>query len=80
MTVIENRLRYKGRHTSRIATGAFVPKSLLNDAADEIERLQKAINDAIDYCYKFEREHEAGHLGIAALIPIQQDLQAAVGR
>lgn len=49
-------------------------------AADEIERLRKAINDAIDYCYRFEREHEAGHPGMGALIPIQQDLQAAVGR
>lgn len=49
-------------------------------AAEEILSLRKAINDAISYCYKFEREHVAGHPGMGALLPILQDLQAAVGR
>lgn len=55
-------------------------RRVVSKAADQIERLTKSINDAINYCYKYEAEHDAGHPGTGALIPMLQDLQVAVGR
>jgi hypothetical protein len=63
----------------------YVPTAeLLGAAAKRIEDLEKSINSVIDYCYEFERKGELNNPrfldAFAVLIPIQQDLQAAVGR
>lgn len=47
-------LRHKGRRSSSIGTGAFAPKSLLNDAADEIERLRKAHDDQVEAAWRLQ--------------------------
>lgn len=70
--VISQRGRLRFANSARIAYE--------KELTDEIKRLTKAINDAINYCYKYEAEHEPGAIGTDALLEIWQDLQWAVGR
>lgn len=71
---IVERLRDKGKHTSSVVTGTFASKALLNEAADEIERLRNERINLLGRIRRIACSHKGiGLPGCTVCDPIWQE-------